>query len=131
MYALLLLPLSISFMLTYSISSILSFICMCICMCMCSSLFRGDQCRSCTSVDGGLLFAALLLSFLLVIFLLRSAGSISAAGPVVILQYFIQTAALEVGPVSSYLSWLRVVNLDASSTQTCIGQDKHERGKEC
>lgn len=78
----------------------------------------GDACLPCRGVNGGLVFGALVLSFVLVLFLLRSGGS--AAGPVVVLLFFLQTAALEVGSVSRWIVWLRVFNLGTESTSACI-----------
>jgi len=78
----------------------------------------GEKCEKCDGVDGGLLFAGAILSFLLVLFLLR-AGT-NAAGPIAILLYFVQIAALEVGPVSQWLTWLQAVNFDSASTGKCM-----------
>jgi hypothetical protein len=65
-------------------------------------------------------FAAVVISFILVLFLLRSGGS--AAGFVAVLVYFVQTAALEVRSVSQWLTWLHAVNFRASSMSACLAR---------
>jgi hypothetical protein len=78
----------------------------------------GDGCVSCSGVSSRLVMIYLFASLALVLFLLRSSGS--AAGPLGVLLYFVQTAALEVGSVSHFISWIQVVNFGASSTSSCL-----------
>ena len=56
--------------------------------------------------------------FMLVGFLLRTSSSTSSGWT--ILLFFIQTAALEVGPVMPALDWVQWFNLGAASTRRCI-----------
>jgi hypothetical protein len=79
----------------------------------------GDTCDKCTGVNVGIVFAAIILSYAIVLWLLRSSVG-SSAGATVVLVYFVQTASLEMGSSNHYLSWLKVSNFGAGSTSTCI-----------
>jgi hypothetical protein len=86
--------------------------------------FNG-KCRPCDGQNGGLILLYLVFSFALVFFFLVSAGSsrTDTAGPsgeLGIALYFLQTAALEFGPVSNIFQWMSVVNADPASSQSCI-----------
>jgi hypothetical protein len=78
----------------------------------------GSSCVSCASVNVGLAFGYLVLSFTLVVFFLLTGSS--SAGAISVLLYFLQTAALEVGPVAQWLSWMQLVNFNANSTSACL-----------
>ena len=78
----------------------------------------GDRCVACNRVNGPIIFGLLVLCLLLVGFLHHSGGS--SSGYVAILTFFVQTAALELGPVAEWLTWLQLVNLSSRSTQTCL-----------
>jgi len=79
----------------------------------------GDGCSHCPGVNAPLLTGGIFLSFCLVLFLLRSSGG-KSAGAVGIVVFFVQTAALEIGPVIGFLQWLTAVNFDSTSTPNCI-----------
>jgi hypothetical protein len=97
--------------------------------CVAGYIVWSGSCVSCTTINGGLVFALLLLSFALVLLLSRSTvggggggSSQSAAGGTVVLLYFAQTAQLQIGPVAGWLGWLSFVNFDGgSSFSTCMG----------
>lgn len=78
----------------------------------------GGQCVPCTTVNGALVFAGLVLSFGLVVFLLLAGGS--AAGNIAIFLFFVQTAALEIGSVAKWINWLHLINLDTNSSSACL-----------
>jgi hypothetical protein len=78
----------------------------------------GEGCSKCDGVNGALVFAFLVLSFAVVVFLFKSGGS--SAGAVSVFLYFVQTAQLEIGSDSRYLEWLHVFNLGANSVSSCL-----------
>src|SRR6185436_19760968 len=78
----------------------------------------GTKCDRCPGTNVGLFCAGVLLSFALVLFLLRTSGT--AAGTLAVLIYFLQTAALEIGSASQWLTWLHLANLGANSSSTCL-----------
>ena len=79
----------------------------------------GNECVPCTVANGELLFAGLVVSFALVLFLLYSSSGASAGG-VAILLFFGQTAMLEIGSVTAWLAWMQFINLSSTSTSQCL-----------
>jgi hypothetical protein len=82
----------------------------------------GSACVRCTGPSGPLVFAFLVGTSVLVFFLLISSGG-SSSGLVSVFVYWIQTSALEVGPVSQWITWVGVVNLDhagMNGANSCI-----------
>lgn len=79
----------------------------------------GSRCVPCSGANGGLIFAGVLISFLFVAFLYRTSDQ-AAAGAVAILLFFAQTAALEVGSVTQWLSWVQFLNLGVHSSSACL-----------
>jgi len=90
--------------------------------CMDGYIPWGDACAECESANGGLIFGLILLSFALASFLIRSSVSTTSAGGLVVLLYFMQTAALQVGDLSSLVAWISFVNFDAlfAGKKQCI-----------
>jgi hypothetical protein len=82
----------------------------------------GSECRDCSSSsNSSFLFLALVLLWGIVLVLLAiSGGSRSATGLLTIALYFGQSAVLEVGSLSTLISWMHVLNFDASSVGKCI-----------
>lgn len=80
----------------------------------------GQSCEPCTGPDWSMIFLVTIVCFLLVGFLLRTSSSSSSGGSWTILLFFIQTAALEVGPVMPAIDWIQWTNLGATSTRRCI-----------
>jgi hypothetical protein len=79
----------------------------------------GSECVVCDHANGGMIFAIILVSYVLVVIFLMSDPS--SVGFLEILLYFVQTAMLMVGPLASWLNWLRFVNLSTASINTCLG----------
>jgi len=82
----------------------------------------GSSCAECDGPNGGLIFSLILLSLCLTAILIRSSVSTISAGGQVVLLYFIQTAALQVGELSSLTSWITFVNFDVlfAGNKQCI-----------
>lgn len=88
-----------------------------------------NECKYCTEANGGYIFLVLIISFCLVLFLLRS-SSAGSSGDSTIFLYFIQTAMLQVGNTSSsssnnnhslLLNWISFINFSpTSSVHTCL-----------
>ena len=79
----------------------------------------GSDCVECRGTNGPLVFGGIVLSFILVIFLFLSSLSTSV-GTVAVLLFFIQTAQVEIGPVSGWFRWMQISNLSLQSSASCI-----------
>ena len=78
----------------------------------------GSDCDECTGPNIGLIAAATIIAFVIVLFLLSSGSS--TAGRVNITIFFIQIASLETSSVSTAIDRLRWSNPSASSTPSCF-----------
>jgi len=87
----------------------------------CAAGYRvwGSECLRCEEANGPIIVGVILVSYVLVVVFLMSDPS--SVGFLEILLYFVQTAMLMVGPMAGWLSWLRVVNLNTASINTCLG----------
>ena len=81
----------------------------------------GSECLQCSGTHAGFLVLAFLMLLALTLVLMLVTGpSSSASGLLTITLYCGQTALLEVGSLTSLLSWLHFLNFDAQSVGVCL-----------